>query len=252
MAAAESPLAWSNLRLTVEYDGTDFHGWQSQCVGRTVQGELSKALSILLGERVVPVASGRTDAGTHALAQVAHAKARGTMPLHRLRRGLNGLLPPDVAVHCVEAVSDQFHARYDAIGKRYRYRIWTDKSALARKQIWSCFRPLQLEPMKAAASRFVGEHHFGAFCKKDPPPDRFECLVRECEIETQGREIVLEIEANRFLRHMVRIIVGTLVEIGVGQRPASDIPGLLASGDRTQAGPTAPARGLCLVCVTYP
>ena len=252
MAAAESPVAWSNLRLTIEYDGTDFHGWQSQCQERTVQGELSKALSILLGDRVVPVASGRTDAGTHALAQVAHAKARGTMPLHRLHRGLNGLLPPDVAVHCVEAVSDQFHARHDAIGKRYRYRIWTDKSALARKQIWSCFRPLQLEPMKAAASHFVGEHRFGAFCKKDPPPDRFECLVRECEIEAQGRELVLEIEANRFLRHMVRIIVGTLVEIGLGQRPASDILGLLASGDRTKAGPTAPAHGLCLVCVTYP
>ena len=253
MAAAESPLAWSNLRLTIEYDGTDFHGWQSQREARTVQGELTKALSMLLGERVVPVASGRTDAGTHALAQVAHAKARGTIPpLHRLHRGLNGLLPPDVAVHRVEAVSDQFHARYDAVGKHYRYRISTDKSALARKQIWSCYRPLRLEPMKAAASHLVGEHDFAAFCKKDPPPDRFECQVRECEIESQGREIVLEIEANRFLRHMVRIIVGTLVEIGVGRRPASDIPGLLASRDRTRAGPTAPACGLCLVCVTYP
>ncbi len=252
MAATESPLAWSNLRLTIEYDGTDFHGWQSQCEGRTVQGELSSALSILLGERVVPVASGRTDAGTHALAQVAHVKARGTIPLYRLHRGLNGLLPSDIAVHRVEAVSEQFHSRYNAIGKRYRYRIITDKSAVARNQSWSCYRPLHLESMRAAASHLVGEHHFAAFCKKDPPPDRFECQVRECEIESQGREIVLEIEANRFLRHMVRILVGTLVEIGVGRRPASDIPGLLASGDRTQAGPTAPARGLCLVSVIYP
>jgi len=252
MAAAESSLAWSNLRLTIEYDGTDFHGWQSQCEGRTVQGELSQALSTLLRARVVPVASGRTDAGTHALAQVAHAKARGTMPLHRIHRGLNGLLPPDVAVHRVEAVSDQFHARYDAVGKRYRYRICTNKTALARRQSWSCFRPLQLEPMKAAAALLVGEHSFAAFCKKDPPPDRFECQVLECEIESRGREIVFEIEANRFLRHMVRIIIGTLVEIGAGRRPARDISLLLAAGDRSQAGPTAPACGLCLVCVTYP
>ena len=252
MAAAESPLTWSNLRLTFEYDGTDFYGWQSQREGRTVQDELARALSILLGERVVPVASGRTDAGTHALAQVAHAKAQGTIPLHRLHRGLNGLLPADVAVHCVEAVSERFHARYDAIAKRYRYRIATDKSALARNQIWSCFRPLDLESMREAASQLEGEHQFAAFCKKDPLPGRFECLVRECEIERRGSEIVLEIEANRFLRHMVRIIVGTLVEIGEGRRPAGDLSRLLASGDRTQAGPTAPARGLCLLSVTYP
>jgi tRNA pseudouridine38-40 synthase len=252
MAAAESPLGWTNLRLTIEYDGTGFHGWQSQCEERTVQGELSRALSTLLGERVVPVASGRTDAGTHALGQVAHAKTRGTIPLHRIHRGLNGLLPPDVAVHRVEAVSDQFHARYDAIAKRYRYRICTDKSALSRNQTWSCFRPLDLEPMRAGASLLVGEHSFAAFCKKDPVPDRFECLVRECEIESVGREVIFEIEANRFLRHMVRIIIGTLVEIGVGRRPASDIPILLAAGDRSQAGPTAPACGLCLMYVSYP
>ena len=251
MAALERPLSWCNLRLIVEYDGTDFQGWQSQNRGRTVQDELSRALSTLLGKTVVPIASGRTDAGTHALAQVVHIKTSGSMSMHHLRRGLNGLLPKDISILKVESVPADFHSRYDASGKRYRYRIITDKTALHRSQVWSCYRVLELQPMRAAAAAFVGKHRFGAFCKQDPPPEHFECVVREAGIEAVGREIVFEIEANRFLRHMVRIMVGTLVEIGSGRRPAGDIQVLLESGDRALAGPTAPARGLCLVRVSY-
>ncbi len=240
------------IRLLLEYDGADFAGWQIQAQSRTVQGELARALQIFLREPVCPTGSGRTDAATHALGQVAHFHTCTDHPLWRIRQALNGLLPPDIAVLEVEEAAPDFHARYSAISKRYRYRISTTPSALERKQVWEFYRRLDLEAMTEASRALLGAHSFGAFCKQDPVPDNLYCRITYCSWHCRERERVFEIEANRFLRHMVRIIVGTLVEVGTGRRPPQDMAGLLQSGARVQAGPTAPAQGLCLLHVSYP
>ena len=239
------------LRLLLEYQGTDFVGWQIQAQGRTVQGELARALEILLREPVCPIGAGRTDAGTHALGQVAHFHTHSPLPPERLYRGLNGLLPSDVAVRQVDQVPADFHARYSAQSKRYRYRIRTAKSALDRQLVWSLYQPLDLAPMLQAARALPGAHQFAAFCNQDPLPDNFVCQVLECGWTHRGEELVFEIEADRFLRHMVRILVGTMIEVGRGRRRPEEMAQLLACTDRTQAGPTAPAQGLCLVRVNY-
>ena len=257
------------IRLDLEYDGTDFVGWQVQPNGRSIQGEISRALKRLLGDWIVPVGSGRTDSGTHAVGQVAHFHTESGHSAARIRQALNGLLPPDIAVTAAADVEADFHARYSAISKRYRYRIATAKSAVQRRQVWHFFRSLDLDAMRLGASALVGKHRFDAFCNHRPMPDSFICNVLECCWRQQGEELIFEIEANRFLRHMVRIITGTLVEIGTGRRPARDMSRLLDAGEskraslrggetspapvigRSDAGPTAPARGLCLLGVFY-
>jgi tRNA pseudouridine38-40 synthase len=241
-----------NIRLLLEYDGTDFQGWQIQAQGRTVQGELARALAILLREPIRPTGSGRTDAGTHALGQVAHFHTHSPLPCERILSGLNGLLPDDVAVRAVDEPPLYFHARYSARSKRYRYRIHLGKSALERRYVWTYRRPLDPQVMREAIRALPGRHAFGAFCKQDPMPADFHCQVANCTLEPRGSELVFEIEANRFLRHMVRILIGTLTEIGAGRRSPGDMATLLASGQRSQAGITAPAQGLCLLWVDYP
>ena len=240
------------LRLVIEYDGTCFVGWQSQKSGRTVQDALEQALHILLKEPVRLTGAGRTDAGTHALGQVAHCQTEARLPTNRLLRSLNGLLPPDIAVCAVDEVALGFHARYSAIRKRYRYRIHQGKAAVNRAQVWTYYSALSLELMAAAARPLGGERAFGAFCKQDPIPEHLTCHIFDAVWCQRGSELVFEIEANRFLRHMVRILVGTMVEIGRGTRPPTSIADLLASGDRSTAGATAPACGLCLLWVAYP
>ncbi|MFH1569808.1 MAG: tRNA pseudouridine(38-40) synthase TruA [Gemmatimonadota bacterium] len=247
------------LRLDIEYDGTDFAGWQIQSRGRTIQGELARALRSLLQEEVVPVGSGRTDAGTHALGQVAHFRTRSPHPPERIARALNSLLPPDVAIVACREVPEGFHARYSATSKRYRYRIAGAKTAVDRRRVWILYRSLEPELLHRAAAPLAGTHWFGAFCKQDPVPDRYHCRVLDCGWTRCGREWVFEIEADRFLRHMVRILVGTMVEMGEGKRPTEDMgalleppaPGAAARERRVAAGPTAPARGLCLLEVHY-
>lgn len=251
MSGGAAPPGTRTLRLDLEYDGSGFVGWQSQSRGRTVQGELARALCTLLREEVVPVGSGRTDAGTHALGQVAHVHTGAGDPVQRLARGLHGLLPPDVAVTSVRDVGPAFHARYSALGKRYRYRLGSGRQPLQRGQVWTHHGPLDANAMAAAAARLVGAHSFRAFCKAHPEPDDFACCVREAGWCHRGPELVFEIEANRFLRHMVRILVGTLVEVGSGRRSAADFADLLEGAARTEAGVTAPARGLCLLWVDY-
>ncbi len=240
-----------NIRLLLEYDGTDFQGWQIQAQGRTVQGELTQALEILLREPIRPTGAGRTDAGTHALGQVAHFHTHSVLPCERLLRGLNGLLPVDIAVRAVDEEPPDFHARYSACGKRYRYRIHLGKAALNRRYVWTYRHPLALKAMQEALRALPGRHAFGAFCKQDPIPDDFHCQVADGTLESQGSELIFEIEANRFLRHMVRILVGTLTEIGAGKRPPGDMAALLDCGERSRAGITAPAQGLCLLWVDY-
>jgi tRNA pseudouridine38-40 synthase len=243
--------AGRNIRLLLEYDGSDFSGWQIQDNGRTVQGELEKALTVLLREPVRPVGSGRTDAGTHALGQVAHFCTRSEIPIQRLAHGLNGLLPDDIAVREAAEAPPDFHARYSAKRKRYRYRIRLGKAAVERPYVWCWYRDLDVAAMREAAQSLPGTHDFGAFCKQDPVPVSLSCSVYAADLQIQGTEIGFEIEANRFLRHMVRVIVGTLTEVGTGRRPAQDMTRLLASGDRGASGVTAPACGLCLLWVRY-
>lgn len=239
------------IRLLIEYDGSDFVGWQVQNEGRTVQEELARALKILTKEDICPVGSGRTDAGTHASGQVAHFHTRSALPTERLLRSLNGLLPADITIHAVEEVDREFHARYSAKRKRYRYRIHEGKSSISRNFTWACFRPLDLHCMREASLVLPGTHSFGAFCKQDPVPDNLICSLYAAEWQRQGREWVFEVEGNRFLRHMVRILVGTMIEIGLHQRPATDMKMLLESGLRETAGHTAPACGLHLLWVHY-
>ena len=248
------------IRLDLEYDGTDFVGWQIQLRGRSVQGELARALHTFLGREVIPVAAGRTDAGTHAMGQVAHFRTDSRHSPQRMCLALNGLLPPDIAVTACQLAADDFHARFSAVGKCYRYRIVGVRAPLDRGRVWTLYRPLDLGRMERAAAALPGTHHFGAFCKQDPIPDRYDCHIQRCAWDRVGRELVFEIEGNRFLRHMVRILVGTLVEIGLDQRPEEDLSRLLREAEagadprvsRMQAGATAPAVGLCLVRVLYP
>ena len=248
------------IRLDLEYDGTDFVGWQIQARGRTVQGELARALRGLLQEPVTPVGSGRTDAGTHALGQVAHFRTGADLPPERIRRALNSLLPADISITSAAEAAGDFHARYSAVSKRYRYRIATRKTAVERRWVWTFQRRLDFDLMTAAAAGLAGTHDFRAFCNQHPVPDSFACTVLDCGWERRGHEMRFEIEANRFLRHMVRIIVGTLVEIGLGKRPPDLAASLGGESEgnaeprevRGLAGPTAPAMGLCLLEVHYP
>lgn len=247
-----TPEEGRTLRLDLEYDGSGFVGWQDQAEGRTVQGTLASAMGTLLQEEAAPVGSGRTDAGTHALGQVAHARVRSCMEADRILRGLNALLPEDVAVLRVLDVPPGFHARYGALGKRYRYRIDTARHALGRHAVWTLQRPLDLEPMAEAAAGLRGTLDFRAFCKADPPPESYACRIDAAEWRRRGHRWSFEIEADRFLRHMVRALVGTLVEVGQGRRSPRRFLELLEGADRSLAGSTSPARGLCLLRVRYP
>ncbi len=249
------------VRLDIEYEGTDFVGWQIQPQGRTVQGELCSALNSLLQRKIVPVGAGRTDAGVHAHRQVAHFDTDSRHDSDRMLRALNSLLPADVAIKAVREVPSDFHARYSPLSKRYRYRISMAKSPLQRRQVWTLHRPaLDVAAMQDASQWLRGLHGFEAFCNHDPVPDSFLCQIIDCHWVLSTDEMTFEIEANRFLRHMVRIIVGTLVEVGRGKMPATSVGDLLTSPetqgddtvDRSDAGPTVPACGLCLLYVKYP
>lgn len=249
---SDAPGGRRTLRLDLEYDGTGFVGWQSQARGRTVQTELARALAALLREDAVPVGAGRTDTGTHALGQVAHIHTGTRLPVAQIQRALNSLLPPDVAVRAARDVGEAFHARYSARGKRYRYRISLAKRPLERNRVWTLPRRLDLAAIEAATAALPGTHSFRALCNAHPPPAHFDCRVSTATWERAGGELVFHIEADRFLRHMVRIAVGTLVEVGLGRRAPAGFADLLAGDrDRSAAGPTAPACGLCLVSIDY-
>ncbi len=240
------------IRLDLEYEGTDFLGWQEQSRGRTVQGELRRALARFLQQDIQPIGSGRTDAGTHAKGLVAHLRTTSRHEPERFQRALNALLPPDVCVHRALVVADDFHARYSAHGKCYRYRLSEQRHPLQRRQVWVLPRQLDLEPMQEAAASLAGCHAFRAFCNQHPRPDHFDCTISGATWSRVAEECRFEICGNRFLRHMVRILVGTMTQIGEGKRSVADFQQLLNTpSDRPNAGPTAPSRGLCLLGVHY-
>jgi tRNA pseudouridine38-40 synthase len=241
-----------NYKLLIQYDGTDFHGWQVQENDRTIQGELERVIGMLEDAKVGVIGSGRTDAGVHAEGQVASVDLETGLDAKRLERALNGVLPRDLAVVDAAEVSSDFHARFAARSKLYRYRIWNGAhpSPLRAASAHRVVAPLDLPAMRRAAAQLLGPHDFRSFqAARSAAGSTLRNLSRvDVDGETRG-EVRLWVEGDAFLRHMVRILAGTLVEVGVGRRDPGEIPALLAARDRSRAGPTAPARGLCLVRV---
>lgn len=274
----------TNFKLTLSYNGAGFHGWQVQPGFTTVQGVLADALERLTGERVLPQGSGRTDAGVHALAQVASFRLAAPVPPANLQRALNRILPDGIRVLAVQPVSPSFHARHSARTKTYEYRIFERRirprpgepaiericSPFLAPFVWDCRWPLEFEPMQQAAALLVGTRDFTSLAATDP--DR---SMRDSEDDGSDAErrcikvnpvksitqsewsrspdglLLYRVTGSGFLHHMVRNIVGTLVEIGRSSLAVADLEPILAARDRTAAGPTAPARGLYLVEVHY-
>jgi tRNA pseudouridine38-40 synthase len=242
-----------NVRLVLEYDGTLFAGWQAQAAQRTVEGELRAALRALTGADHVVYGAGRTDAGAHALGQVASFRYAGRLAPGRLQAGLNALLPEDVAVVAAGVAADDFHARYSARWRRYRYR-WLDRTArpaLERHQCWHVRKLLDVGAMRLAAPSLVGVHDWTTFCSASEPPEARFRTMREAAVVRRERYVELELLGEGFLRGLVRGIAGALTEVGLGRRPPGWVADVLGARDRAEAAKTAPARGLTLVEVLY-
>jgi tRNA pseudouridine38-40 synthase len=242
-------------RLTLEYDGTGFEGWQVQPgERRTVQGTVADALARVTGERARVVGSGRTDSGVHAEGQVASVRLAADLAPERLRAALNGVLPRDVAVRAVERAPDDFDARRHARGKLYRYAIWNAsvRSPL-HERYWLCLRrPLDVSATRRAAVDLAGTHDFASFQAAGSQVATTVRSLRRLEVEGEaGGPIILWFEGSGFLRHMVRNLVGTLLEVANGRRAADRMPALLAARDRRRAGPTALPHALTLIRVDY-
>ena len=241
------------LRLDLEYDGAGFSGWAAQPGLRTVEGVLGPALATLLRGPVDLAVAGRTDAGVHASGQVASVGTAADLAPRRILRGLAGLLPPDVAVRAVRDAPAGFDARRDAVARRYEYRVLRGPpSALRRGRVLHHAAPLDAARMGAAAARVVGRHDFRAFTPTRTEHVFFHRTVTACDWAERGDELVLTVEADAFLRHMVRVLAGTLLLVGRGAWPVERVERLLAGAPRGAAGPTAPAHALTLVEVRYP
>jgi tRNA pseudouridine38-40 synthase len=272
-------------KLTLAYDGTDFQGWQVQPGLPTIQGELQAALGRVTGESPLPQGSGRTDAGVHALAQVASFALRAPIPPGNLLRAVNRTLPPSIRISEARTMQNTFHARHSATAKTYEYRILraTDSPPflcppfLAR-YVYACTWPLALDTLQACARLFEGEHDFLSFAATDPDLSHREFDPAETQFQNakpltvppestirtifssaweqrpseHGELLVYRIRGNGFLHHMVRNLVGTMIEVARGQLALAEIPRILAARSRSEAGPTAPARGLFLQSVDYP
>jgi tRNA pseudouridine38-40 synthase len=252
-------------RLTLAYEGSDFCGWQSQHNGTSVQSVLEDALSRLFAQPIRCRAAGRTDAGVHALGQVVSFHSDRSLPERALVHGTNHFLPKAVVVLAAAAAADDFDARFSASGKLYRYQIWNApvRSPLHQRTHWHIMQPLDVARMQQAAERLIGRHDFRAFRAADCERKTTVRLMRRLDVLTPpqpapmpfselGPSVIhIEVSATAFLKNMVRILVGTLAQVGRGRMSVEHVASLLQSGDRTQAGPTAPAHGLTLVAVDY-
>jgi tRNA pseudouridine38-40 synthase len=240
-------------RLLLEYDGTDYHGWQIQPNARTLQEVLEHALATVLRHPARLHASGRTDAGVHALGQVAAFRTARVLDGRELRKSLNALTPPDIAIRDVTPVAEGFDARRDATARVYEYRIWNQPwpSAFWHRFTWHVARPLDARAMRLAAAALVGEHDFSAFRAADCESESRVRRVMHSGVTEAENLCVYRVQANAFLKHMVRAIVGTLVAVGSGELAPQDVAAILASRDRGRAGATAPPQGLVLASVSY-
>ena len=247
-----------NIKVVLKYDGTGFSGWQQQTARRTVEGELKRALEELTGKRITVYGAGRTDAGAHALGQVVNFRLpEGSLGVSRLVAALNAKLPADVSALSAAVVPDEFHARYAAIGRRYRYRYLDrpGRPALDRDRCWHFPGPLAERAMGEAARGLVGRHDWTSFCSASEPAATRTRTMRAATVRRSGEFIELELEAEGFLRGLVRGIAGALAEVGSGRRPPGWVGELLAARDRRRTAAdlvkTAPARGLTLLEVIY-
>jgi tRNA pseudouridine38-40 synthase len=240
-----------NIKLLLEYDGTSFAGWQVQPGQRTVQGVLEEALSKITGDKVSLTGSGRTDAGVHASGQVANFRTERDIPLKAFNEGMNAILPGDVAVLSAEEAEPDFHARFGARSRMYRYQIVTRRSPLLERYAWRMTYPIKFGIMQELCQVIIGKHDFTAFASAQAEVENFNVDVAYAEWRSLGGVLSFEIRADRFLHNMVRIIVGTMIDTARGHLKPDDMKKILESRDRTLAGKTAPACGLCLVKVEY-
>ena len=240
-----------NIKITIEFDGTNYCGWQIQPGLPTIQGELEKALQKLVQQKTAVIGAGRTDSGVHALAHIANFKTESPFPPEVFLRGLNRFLPLDIRIMRVAEVPLDFNSRFSAKYRKYRYSIATQRRAVNRLYSWYCKYPLNFEAMQQASNALLGVHDFQAFAKATPDLPHYRCEIISVDWEQNHSELIFEIKANRFLHNMVRIIVGTLVDIGRGHLPPDAMTEIIASEDRNRAGRTVPATGLFLVEVGY-
>ncbi len=248
-----------NIKVTIAYDGASFHGWQVQPGVPTVQGALNEAASQITQEKIIVHGASRTDTGVHALGQVAHFRTHSSLAAAEFQRALNGLLPPTIRVVAAEEVAPDFHSRWQARAKTYRYRVFRGKvlSPFDYMRVLHYPWPLDEEAMAAAAREFEGEHDFTSFAAASGIEDDDREMTRmifssEIVREPERDEIVYVVRGRSFLRYMVRKMVGTLIEVGKGKVSAADVARIFAARDRNASGPTAPPEGLYLVSLEYP
>ncbi len=244
----------TNYKLTIQYVGTRYDGWQRQGnTDNTIQGKLETLLSRLFGFPVEIIGSGRTDAGAHAFCQVANFHVPVDMPTQDILEYMNQYLPKDIAVSNVEKVDDRFHSRFNVKRKTYQYRIWNSyiSNVFEKNFVYEVTDTLDVDRMKEAALYLIGEHDFKAFCSNKRMKKSTVRTIYEINIEELEPEIRITITGNGFLYNMVRIIVGTLLEIGMGEKKPSDVPAMLAGKDRRTTGYTVPPSGLMLMDVEY-
>ena len=242
-----------NIKVVLEYDGSGFAGWQQQATGRTVEAELKRALRSITGKAITVYAAGRTDAGAHAEGQVVNFHTDGRIQPRRMLAALNARLPEDVAALSAEEVSNDFHARYSARWRRYRYRYLDrlSRPALERGRCWHVRGPLEVDAMSRAARALIGKHDWTTYCSASEPPDARMREMRSAEVTRRGDGIELELVAEGFLRGLARSIAGALAEVGRGKQPPEWVGKILETRDRRQAPRTAPAGGLTLMEVIY-
>ena len=242
-----------NLKLTLAYDGTSFHGWQTQPGVRTIQGELERVIGHILDHEITTHGSGRTDAGVHAHGQVAHFQTEKAIDTDALHRSVNALLTSEIRVMSVEEVPLDFHARASARAKTYEYHIWRSPvvSPFHFRYVHSVWQSLDVDGVDDATAKFPGQHDFTSFSAAATSTRSHIREVYEAQWERNSDEWVFRIRANGFLQYMVRTIVGTLIEVGRRKTNSDDIAGIFLARDRRRAGPSAPAKGLHLVSVEY-
>jgi tRNA pseudouridine38-40 synthase len=241
-----------NIKLILEYDGGEFFGWQRQPNRRTVQGALEAAARAVTGETIPVIGAGRTDAGVHATGQVCNFCTVSTLPVCRLRAAIQSNLPEDIAIRGIEKVPADFHSRYSAVERRYVYFVRTEPTALYRRFVHVTRHTLDIDRMRRAARSFLGTHDFYGFAAAMDDERSTICRVRRLEIQQSGLLLSFHIDADRFLRKMVRTVVGTLIEAGRGKIAPERIDEILCTKERKAAGPTLPPQGLFLVAVVYP
>ena len=241
------------IRLKISYDGTAYHGWQIQDGAVTVEGVLTEAVREAVGSPVEVIGASRTDAGVHALGNVAVFDADTPIPADKMAMVLNKLLPDDISIVCSDEVPSDWHPRKQDCRKTYEYRIYTSPVRMPLKRLYAhyTYNDLDIGEMDRAAAFFTGEHDFTAFCAAGSQATTFTRTIYACSVKKDGNEAVISVTGSGFLYNMVRIIAGTLFEVGLGRKKADDIPGIIDSLDRRKAGPTLPACGLTLIGYKY-